>query len=238
MTEPDFEALRREFPVLARKTYLNSGSYCALANEVRAAFEAYLEDRLLVGANWDVWITKNESVRALTRIAVARVARRDRGHGLRLGRPQCAGERPRLLRPAQQGCGERLRVPHQRPDLARAGATRRPCRACAACRRRLHSARDVRARRSMKNTQLVAITHVCFRNGAKLDIPGIVRLAHAEGRARIGRLLSIGRLPGHRREGLGCGLCGGRNAQVSPRNRRHRVFVCARCAGARAPPYE
>jgi len=52
--------------VLARKTYLNSGSYCALANEVRAAFEAYLEDRLLVGANWDLWIAKNESVRTLT----------------------------------------------------------------------------------------------------------------------------------------------------------------------------
>ena len=60
-----FEALRKEFPVLARKTYLNSGSYCALANEVKAAFEAYMEDRLLVGANWDVWVTKNESVRAL-----------------------------------------------------------------------------------------------------------------------------------------------------------------------------
>src|SRR5258707_4587963 len=25
-----------------------------------------MEDRLLVGANWDVWVTKNESVRALT----------------------------------------------------------------------------------------------------------------------------------------------------------------------------
>jgi selenocysteine lyase/cysteine desulfurase len=32
-----------------------------------------------------------------------------------------------------------------------------------------------------ERTQLVAITHVCYRNGAKLDIPGIVRLAHAQG---------------------------------------------------------
>src|SRR6202042_2686501 len=64
--EPNFQALRKEFPVLERKTYLNSGSYCALANDVKAAFEAYMEDRLLVGANWDVWITKNESVRTLT----------------------------------------------------------------------------------------------------------------------------------------------------------------------------
>ncbi len=43
---PDFAALRREFPVLTRKTYLNSGSYCALANSVRAAFDAYMDDRL------------------------------------------------------------------------------------------------------------------------------------------------------------------------------------------------
>src|ERR1700689_602665 len=64
--EQNFEALRKEFPVLQRKTYLNSGSYCALANEVRAAFNAYMEDRLLVGANWGVWVKKTESVRNLT----------------------------------------------------------------------------------------------------------------------------------------------------------------------------
>jgi selenocysteine lyase/cysteine desulfurase len=33
-------------------------------------------------------------------------------------------------------------------------------------------------------TLLVAVTQVCFRNGARLDIPGIVRLAHARG-ARV-----------------------------------------------------
>ena len=30
----DFNALRRRFPVLERKTYLNSGSYCALAERL------------------------------------------------------------------------------------------------------------------------------------------------------------------------------------------------------------
>jgi len=35
-----------------------------------------------------------------------------------------------------------------------------------------------------EQTQLVAVTHVCFRNGARLDIPGIVRLAHERG-ARV-----------------------------------------------------
>src|SRR5579863_6662009 len=64
--EPNFTALRKEFPVLERKTYLNSGSYCALANDVKAAIEAYMDDRLAVGADWDVWIMKNEAVRGLT----------------------------------------------------------------------------------------------------------------------------------------------------------------------------
>src|SRR3982074_930400 len=66
--EPNFQALRKEFPVLERKTYLNTGSYGALANDVKSAFDAYLEDRLLMGANWDAWIAKNESVRALTAV--------------------------------------------------------------------------------------------------------------------------------------------------------------------------
>ena len=60
---PDFTALRRESPPLEHRTYLNSGSYCALANSVKEAFNQYLEDRLLIGANWDVWVTRNEAVR-------------------------------------------------------------------------------------------------------------------------------------------------------------------------------
>src|SRR5215475_6191961 len=61
----DFKALRARFPVLERKTYLNSGSYCALADSVKEAINNYMEDRLLVGANWDVWVMKNEAVRSL-----------------------------------------------------------------------------------------------------------------------------------------------------------------------------
>ncbi len=60
---PDFAALRKNFPLLERKTYLNSGSYCALAESVGAAFDAYMEERLTVGANWDLWVMKNEAVR-------------------------------------------------------------------------------------------------------------------------------------------------------------------------------
>src|SRR5580692_3758878 len=142
MAEPDFETLRREFPVLARKTYLNSGSYCALANEVRAAFEAYLDDRLLVGANWDLWITKNEAVRALSAALVRALpdeiaVTASVSAGLNALASALDRSRPR------HGRVVRDLVPPPCAQLARAQAARRARLARAARGRRLYSARHV-----------------------------------------------------------------------------------------------
>jgi selenocysteine lyase/cysteine desulfurase len=178
--EPNFEALRREFPVLQRKTYLNSGSYCALANEVRAAFEAYMEDRLLVGANWDVWVAKNESVRNL--VAELLCAAPDE---IAVTASVSAGLN--ALASALDFSGARNKVvvsDFEFPTNAQIWHAQQPRGA-----RVVHVARAVDgyiplekfAEAIDETTQLVAITHVCFRNGAKLDIPGIVRLAHAKG---------------------------------------------------------
>jgi selenocysteine lyase/cysteine desulfurase len=178
--EPNFQALRKEFPVLARKTYLNSGSYCALANDVKAAFEAYMEDRLLVGANWDVWITKNESVRALT--AKLLHASPDE---IAVTASVSAGLN--ALASALDFSGARNKVvvsDFEFPTNAQIWHAQEPRGA-----RVVHVPRAADGYIPLENfakaideqTQLVAITHVCFRNGAKLDIPGIVRLAHAKG---------------------------------------------------------
>jgi selenocysteine lyase/cysteine desulfurase len=178
--EHNFEALRKEFPVLQRKTYLNSGSYCALANEVRAAFDSYMEDRLLVGANWDVWVTKNESVRSLT--AKLLNASPDE---IAVTASVSAGLN--ALASALQFTGPRNKVvvsDFEFPTNAQIWHAQEPRGA-----RVVHVPRDadgyIPAQMFEKaideQTQLVAITHVCFRNGAKLDIPGIVRLARAKG---------------------------------------------------------
>ncbi|MGA2343116.1 MAG: aminotransferase class V-fold PLP-dependent enzyme [Steroidobacteraceae bacterium] len=181
--EPNFEALRKEFPLLERKTYLNSGSYCALANEVKSAFEAYMEDRLLVGANWDVWVTKNESVRSLvakllnaTPDEIAVTASVSAGLNALASALDFSGPRNKVVVSdfefptnaqiwhAQEPRGARVvHVPRAADGYIPLGQFER--------------AID-------EHTQLVAITHVCFRNGAKLDIPGIVRLARAKG-ARV-----------------------------------------------------
>jgi selenocysteine lyase/cysteine desulfurase len=176
----NFDALRKQFPLLERKTYLNSGSYCALAKNVQAAFEAYMEDRLLVGANWDVWVTKNESVRAL--VAELLHAAPDE---IAVTASVSAGLN--ALASALQFSGVRNKVivsDFEFPTNAQIWHAQEP--------RGAHVVHVPRAADGYipaenfakvidEQTQLVAITHVCFRNGAKLDIPGIVRLARAKG---------------------------------------------------------
>src|ERR1700720_3512284 len=178
--EPNFQSLRKEFPVLERKTYLNSGSYCALANDVKAAFEAYMEDRLLVGANWDVWVTKNESVRALTatllRAApdeIAITASVSAGLNSLASALHFSGPRDKVVI-SDFEFPTNAQIWHaQEPRGAR--IVHVPCASDG------YIPLENFAKAIDERTQLVAITHVCFRNGAKLDIPGIVRLARAKG---------------------------------------------------------
>ncbi len=176
----DFKALRRRFPVLARKTYLNSGSYCALADSVRDAINAYMEDRLLVGANWDVWVTKNEAVRAQMATVL-------RAHAGEIAVTASASAGINALASACDFSVRRNKVvisDFEFPTNAQIwhAQERRGARV-------VHVPRSPDGYIPLENfaklideeTQLVAVTHVCFRNGAMLDIPGIARLAHAQG---------------------------------------------------------
>jgi selenocysteine lyase/cysteine desulfurase len=178
--EPNFAALRKEFPVLERKTYLNSGSYCALANDVKAAIEAYMEDRLAVGANWDVWITKNEAVRSLTAQLLGATP-----NEIAVTASVSAGLN--ALASALDFSGKRNKVvisDFEFPTNAQIWHAQEPRGA-----KVVHVGRDdsgyIPPEKFVdaidENTQLVAITHVCFRNGAKLEIPEIVRIARAKG---------------------------------------------------------
>jgi len=178
--EPNFEALRKEFPVLRRKTYLNSGSYCALANEVRAAFDAYMEDRLLVGANWDVWVSKNEAVRNL-------VAELLHASPEEIAVTASVSAGLNALASALDFSGPRNKVvvsDFEFPTNAQIWHAQQPRGAKVVHVPRAaggHIPLEMFETAIDEQTQLVAITHVCFRNGAKLDIPGIVRLARAKG---------------------------------------------------------
>jgi selenocysteine lyase/cysteine desulfurase len=178
--EPDFAALRREFPLLEHKTYLNSGSYCALANSVKAAFEQYMNDRLEVGANWDVWVEKNEAVRALmarllhaTPDEIAITASASAGLNALASAIDFSAGRDKVVVSdfefptnaqiwhAQESRGARVVHVSRSEDG--------------------YIPPEAFAKVIDERTRLVAVTHVCFRNGARLDIPAIVRLARAKG---------------------------------------------------------
>ena len=176
----NFQALRSRFPVLERKTYLNSGSYCALADSVKEAINNYMDDRLLVGANWDVWVMKNEAVRSL----MAQVLRAAPDE---IAVTASASAGINALASAFDFKGRRNKVVISDFEF--------PTNAQIWHAQELRGARVVHVPRAAdgyiplenfekaidEETQLVAVTHVCFRNGAKLDIPGIVKLAHARG---------------------------------------------------------
>jgi selenocysteine lyase/cysteine desulfurase len=176
----DFSALRRRFPVLERKTYLNSGSYCALADSVKDAINAYMDDRLLVGANWDVWVTKNEAVRA----GMAQVLRAQPDE---IAVTASASAGINALASACDFSGRRNKVvisDFEFPTNAQIWHAQEKRGA-----RVVHVPRaadgyiplESFAKAIDEDTQIVAVTQVCFRNGAMLDIAGIAKLAHARG---------------------------------------------------------
>jgi selenocysteine lyase/cysteine desulfurase len=178
--EAHLERLRDEFPLLAHKTYLNSGSYCALANSVKAAFEAYMDDRLAVGANWDVWVMKNEAVRGL--IAQMLNAQPDE---IAVTASVSAGLN--AVASALDFSGPRNKViisDFEFPTNAQIWHAKAPRGADV-----VHVHRDADGYIPLEHfeqaiddkTALVAVTHVCFRNGAKLDIEGIGKIARARG---------------------------------------------------------
>ncbi|HKD48340.1 MAG TPA: aminotransferase class V-fold PLP-dependent enzyme [Rhizomicrobium sp.] len=180
MDHPDFAALRKDFPLLGRKTYLNSGSYCVLAESVKAAFESYLEDRSTVGANWDFWVLKYETVRR--RVAQFLGAEPDE-----IAITASASAGLNALSSALEFTGRRNKIVVSDFEF--------PTNAQIWHAQERRGARVVHAHRAQdgyipleqfeelidEETDLVAVTHVCYSNGAKLDIPGIVRLAHARG---------------------------------------------------------
>ncbi|MEJ0039329.1 MAG: aminotransferase class V-fold PLP-dependent enzyme [Gammaproteobacteria bacterium] len=176
----DVERLRERFPTLARKTYLNSGSYGLLSLDVRRAFERYLDGRDERGSDWPGWMVQQEALR--TRVAkllnageeeIAITASASAGINAIASALDFDGARNQVVASdfefptsgqiwhAQEKRGARVvHVPEDAQGFI-------PLR-------HFENAIDER-------TRVVAITHVCFRNGAKLDVGGIVRLAHANG---------------------------------------------------------
>ncbi len=191
----DVERLRERFPTLTRKTYLNSGSYGLLSLDVRAAFEEYLTSREERGSDWPGWMERHEAVRA-------RVAKLLKAGEDEIAITASASAGINAIASALDFTGARDKVvatDFEFPTSAQIWHAQEPRGA-----RVVHVPEDAQgyiplehfAKLIDEQTRVVAITHVCFRNGAKLDIGNVVKLAHARGAlVMLDCFQSVGAIP-------------------------------------------
>lgn len=171
--------IRDHFPILKDKIYLNSCSQGALSNEVTQAYIDYLRDWDAKGSPWEYWVERLEAARhafcGLINAETSEVA---------VTTSVSAGVS--ALASAFDFTGERNKIvvsDFEFPTVAQIWHAQEPrgvevVHVPAAGNiiplSRFADAIDDR-------TALVCITHVCFRNGSKLDLPAIIELAHSKG---------------------------------------------------------
>jgi selenocysteine lyase/cysteine desulfurase len=174
------DLIRHRFPVLDRLTYLNSCSQGALSDAVRTAYDNYLAGLEREGSAWDHWVACTERLRA----AYARLLNVDTDE---IAVTTSASAGLNALASALDFTGSRdtivttdLEFPtvgqiwhaHERRGARVVHVPAEPDNTLSLDR--LAAAIDER-------TAIVSVTHVCFRNGSRLDLEAITRIAHERG---------------------------------------------------------
>lgn len=176
----DVERLRKRFPTLAHKTYLNSGSYGLLSVDVKQAFERYLASRDERGSDWAEWMERSDEVRM--RVATLLNAQSDE-----IAVTASASAGINALASAFDLGGKRDKIvvsDFEFPTSGQIWHAQEPRGA-----RIEHVPEDADGfipvehfeRAIDERTKLVAIAQVCYRNGAMLDVAEITRIAHRKG---------------------------------------------------------
>jgi len=172
-------SIRDRFPILQKKVYFNSCSQGALSIDVRQAYEAYLHDWDEKGSPWEVWVERGEAARQ----AFAGLINAEPNE-IAVCTSVSAGVS--ALASALDFNGERNKVvisDFEFPTIGqiwhaqeRRGAkvVHVPAAGNIIPTERFAEAIDER-------TKIVSITHICYRNGSRLDVPAIIELAHRQG---------------------------------------------------------
>lgn len=192
----DLKSMREEFPLLESKTYLNTCSYGVLSRTVEAALHEYLRSRQLHGSHWEHWVTRLDDLRgALGRVLQCAPADVSLSSSL--------SESVNALASSIQPSGPRDTVVVTDFDF--------PTTSQIWLAQQQRGLRVVRARADESGVQiplerfeelvddrtlLVSVPYVCYRNGVKLDLDPIVRLAHERGaRVLVDAYQAIGSQP-------------------------------------------
>jgi selenocysteine lyase/cysteine desulfurase len=176
------DEFRARFPILRRRIYVNTCSQGALSTDVDEAMRAYLDSWHESGSPWEMWVDQVERLRA--RFAASIGADVDE-----IAVMPSASAGINAVASALSFDGPRSDIvigDFEFPTMAqiwlaqeRRGASIRRARASSASPDALPL--DAYDAVIDERTLIVPATHVCFLNGHKTDIDGLVRLAHARG---------------------------------------------------------
>lgn len=170
---------RARFPILARRTYLNSCSQGALSLEVAEAFRAYADSWHDAGSPWDLWVEQAERLRAAFAASiraepdeVAIVPTASAGINAIASALVFQPPRPRVV------MGE-----FEFPTMAQIWLAQQPRGATIAWVRAQADTLPVERYGAAidDRTLIVPATHVCFRNGFRTDIAGLATICHERG---------------------------------------------------------
>jgi selenocysteine lyase/cysteine desulfurase len=176
----DVERLRKRFPTLAHKTYLNSGSYGLLSLDVKQAFENYLASRDERGSDWGEWVMRSDAVRT-------RTARLLNAQDDEIAVTASASAGINALATALDFSGPRNKIVASDFEFPTSGQIWHAQERRGARVQHVPEAADgfiplAHFDRAIdENTRVVALAQVCYRNGAMLDVAEIVRMAHSRG---------------------------------------------------------
>jgi selenocysteine lyase/cysteine desulfurase len=176
------DEFRSRFPIFKRRVYVNSCSQGALSTDVDDAMRSYLDSWHESGSPWEMWVEHVEHLRArfaasigagVDEIAVMPSA----SAGINAIANALAFDGPRSH--VVMGEFEFPTMAHVWLAQERRGAIIRWARASS-------ESLDMLPLESYdavidERTLMVPATHVCFRNGHKTDIAGLVRLSHDRG---------------------------------------------------------
>ena len=181
MITNDLAALyRSEFPLFEKLTYVNSCSHGALANSVKAAFGTYISTLEEKGSAWNDWVTQQEILRKL--IAQFLSAKSEE-----IAITTSASAGMNALATALNFSGKRNKIITTNNEFPTMGQIWHAQESRGAKVVHIPSNADLTVdTQSLINaideeTLLVAIAHVCYRNGVRTDIQPIIEAAHKMG---------------------------------------------------------
>ncbi len=173
------DGFRARFPLLARRVYVNSCSQGALSTDVAAALTAFTESWHAAGSPWDRWVAEVEHLRKTFAATVG--AHPDEiavmpSASAAIGAIATALPFDRTRRTVVLGEFEFPTLAHVWQAQQRRGAVIAWAKAHGETMPIEAYAAEVDDR-----ALIVPVTHVCFRNGYRLDIPRLAELCHTRG---------------------------------------------------------